>query len=485
MSAAGGEVMSTPLGASRVAVIGGGLAGMAAAVALRTAGCRVTLFEARRYLGGRAASFRDANSGDWVDLCQHVSMGCCTNLADFCRRTGIEHLFRHEERLHFFAPDGRRFDLGSTRWLPAPLHLAPALWGLKYLSVGDRVRIGQALLRLARSPAATAGGELTVLEWLQRHGQSPQAIERFWSVVLISALGESLQRASLSAARKVFVDGFMAARDAFIVEVPSVPLAEIYDLALRCWFADHQVDLRVETAIREVELADSNRIQIAAVDATVRDGDLPTWDAAVLAVPWRQVGTLVGPRLRSRLPWIGDAARLEASPISGVHLWFDRPIADVDHAVLVGRTSQWVFHRGRRSDAGSVGHYYQVVISASRELDEIGQQQTIQSVLEDLRAVFPIAREAQLQRARVVTDPYAVFSVRPGADQLRPAQKTAVKGLAVAGDWTATGWPATMEGAVRSGYLAAEAVLADLGQPAQFLCADLKRGRLAGWIIKS
>ena len=465
--------------APRVAVIGGGLAGMAAAVALQSAGCRVTLFEARRYLGGRAASFRDANSGDWVDLCQHVSMGCCTNLADFCRRTGIEHLFRHESKLHFFAPDGRRFDLGATRGLPAPLHLGPALWRLKYLSAGDRLRIGRALVRLASKPV-TEESDSTVAEWLQRNGQSPAAIERFWSVVLVSALGESLERASLSAARKVFVDGFMAARDAFVVEVPSVPLAEIYDLALRRWFADHQVELRIETGIRSVDLAAEERIQ-----TTSFDGDSQTWDAAVLAVPWRQISAIVGPNLKPRLPWLANAARLEASPISGVHLWFDRPIAEVDHAVLVGRTSQWVFNRGLRTEtaAGPAGHYYQVVISASRELDEIGQEQTIRGVLDDLRAVFPAAREAQLLRARVVTDPHAVFSVRPGSDRFRPPQKTAVPGLAVAGDWTATGWPATMEGAVRSGYLAAEAVVMDLGHAAQFLRPDLARGRLARWFI--
>jgi squalene-associated FAD-dependent desaturase len=462
-----------------VAICGGGLAGMAAAVALTSAGCRVTLFEARRYLGGRASSFRDANSGQWVDLCQHVSMGCCTNLTDFCRRTGIAQLFRRERVLHFFAPNGRRFDLAAARGWPAPLHLAPALWRMKYLSAKERIGIGRALLRLARMPAAGVHAEPTVGEWLARDGQSPAAIERFWSVVLLSALGESLDRAGLSAARKVFVDGFMASREAYVVEVPNVPLTEIYDVALRRWFKDQGVELRAETAIRQVEAAGEGRFEIA-----LPGGGTHVAEAVVIAVPWRQVAALVGPTLAPRLPWLDGAATLDASPISGVHLWFDRPITELAHVVLVGRTSQWVFHRPRLpANEGQPGYYYQVVISAARELGEVGQQETVRTVLGDLCAVFPAACEAQLLSARVITDPQAVFSVGPGSERLRPAQRTAVRGFAVAGDWTATGWPATMEGAVRSGYLAAEAVLTDFGRPASFLCADLPRGWLARLLL--
>ncbi len=367
-------------------MIGGGLAGMAAAVALRTAGVRVSLLETRRYLGGRAASFRDPDSGDWVDLCQHVSLGCCTNLAHFCRTTGIEPLFRRERVLHFFAA-GRQFEFGALPGLPAPLHLAWAFWRQSYLSAGDRWRIGQALWKLARMPAAVAEREGTVGRWLATVGQTPAAIEQFWSVVLISALGESLDRASLAAARKVFVDGFMAARRAFELAVPKVPLTEIYDLALRRWFAAHQVDLRTGCGLTEVELGESNQLR-----TTTTTGDAKPWDAVVLAVTWRQIGSLIGPGLKAQLPWIERPVQLESSPISSVHLWFDRPIATVEHAVLVGRTSQWVFQRSTPGGSDAASRYYQVVISALRELDEIGREQTIQTVIEDLRAVFPAAR---------------------------------------------------------------------------------------------
>ncbi len=388
---AGATAPGNTAAATRVAVIGGGLAGMAAAVGLRSAGCRVTLLEARRYLGGRASSFRDAKSGEWVDLCQHVSMGCCTNLADFCRRTGIAPFFRRERTLHFFGPDGRRFDLRASPFLPAPLHLAPSLWRLKYLSTGDRIRIGRALLSLARMPASGTEPEPTIAAWLVRAGQSPAAIERFWAVVLVSALGESLERASLSAARKVFVDGFMASRGAYVIEIPSVPLNEIYDLRLRRWFADQQVELRTETGIRELEITATDDLQI-----TTAGGELQVWDAVVIAVPWRQIGTLIGPKLAARLPWLAEAARLEASPISGVHLWFDRPIADVEHAVLVGRTSQWVFHRQQpieqEIDSGAAPSRPDIIIrssfSASAEVAAAGSDEIIRIVLEDSARFF-------------------------------------------------------------------------------------------------
>ncbi len=180
----------------RVAVVGGGLAGLAAAIALSSAGCRVELFEARRSLGGRAASFRDPASGEWVDHCQHVSMGCCTNLADFCRRTEISGLFRHDDTLNFFGPDRRPCRFRAAPLLPAPLHLAPAFLRLRYLSLRDRLAIGRAiwkLMRMRSSPNNLDGHqEATIGEWLTRQGQSPAAIEQFWSVILVTRPGRAI-----------------------------------------------------------------------------------------------------------------------------------------------------------------------------------------------------------------------------------------------------------------------------------------------------
>ena len=227
---------------ANVAVVGGGLAGMAAAAALSERGLRVTLVEARRSLGGRAGSFADPASGELIDHCQHVAMGCCTRFIDFARRTGILDFFRRERTLHFIGPDCRQYDVAASRWFAPPLHLAPAVLRLGYLSVRERIGVMQAMRRLLALPPKE--DTITIGQWLRDAGQSQRAIERFWSVVLTSALGESIDQSSLAAARKVFADGFAATRDGYEILTPTVPLSELYAdhvtqyltqrMALRC-----------------------------------------------------------------------------------------------------------------------------------------------------------------------------------------------------------------------------------------------------------
>ena len=185
--------------APRVAIVGGGLAGLAAAVGLAGHGLRVELFEARRQLGGRATSFRDPASGELVDHCQHVSLGCCTNLDDFCHRTGLDHLMERHATLHFFGPDGVRRDLAASRLLPAPLHLLPSLWRLKYLSRRERMGVIWGMRALAKAPALDDAAGPTIGQWLREHGQSERTIELFWTPVIVSAterIGRSRRRAA-------------------------------------------------------------------------------------------------------------------------------------------------------------------------------------------------------------------------------------------------------------------------------------------------
>jgi uncharacterized protein with NAD-binding domain and iron-sulfur cluster len=194
-------------------------------------------------------------------------------------------------------------------------------------------------------------------------------------------------------------------------------------------------------------------------------------------VTWRRLATLFDEQLQARLPILTRLDEIESAPITGVHLWFDRAITELPHAVLVGRLSQWIFRRSAVD--GNEGHYYQVVISASRHLAGRDREAIVAEVCDDLRAIWPAAREARLLHARVVTDQEAVFSVQPGMEACRPQQRTSIPNLFLAGDWTATGWPATMEGAVRSGYLAAEAMLESLGTPEQITRPGLPRAPLA------
>jgi squalene-associated FAD-dependent desaturase len=461
----------------KIAIVGGGLAGLSAAVALASAECPVELFEARRTLGGRAGSFRDPATGEMVDHCQHVSMGCCTNLADFCGRIGIARLFRRDRRLHFVGPDGRHYELEAGR-LPAPFHLAPAFWRLKYLSATDRLRVGRAMWKLMRRGAADSPQAQSIGEWLRRQGQSDRAIEYFWNVILVSALGEQLDRASLPAARKVIVDGFLAAREAYVIDVPQAPLSTLYGEGLERWFATHGVHLHLGAPVRKVA-CDPGPLVVRADGQEVRP------DFVVIALPWYKISELVDEGLAARWPWLAKISSIEASPITGVHLWFDRPIMSLHHAVLVGRLSQWIFNRTEcRSNESNRGHYYQVVISASRELGGKDRKAIAAEVCAELAQIWPAAGEARLLQARVVTEHAAVFSALPGLEGSRPPQKTPTDGVLLAGDWTDTGWPATMESAVRSGYLAAEAILKSIGRPRRFLVDDLPRGPLARLLIR-
>ena len=422
---------------SHVVVVGGGLAGLAAAAALTESRCRVTLLEARRRCGGRAASYEDPVGGGLVDACQHVAMGCCTNFLDLCRRAGLDDALRRDRTLWFIGPDGDRSRCTPSRVLPAPLHLAPLLFGMRHFSVGEKLALGRGMLRLARHQFAGGADTATALEWLRSIGQPERVIRLFWQPVIESALGESIDLVGIAAARKVAVDGFLAHRDAADLIVPTEPLGRLFGDRLVRWLEGAGVVVESGMTVTEIERA------------AVRCGtESIACDAVVLAVPWKAAARLV--------PDIVPAGeeRLAGSPITAVHLWFDRDVIDVPHAVLVGRVSQWVF----RGEPGSTtpGHC-QVVISASRGLMQSERQAIVDQVVAELREVFPAARHATLRDAKVVTDPTAVLSVRPGVDAQRPAAITRVPNLFLAGDWTATGWPSTMEGAIRSGRIAAAA----------------------------
>ncbi|MBN2475018.1 MAG: FAD-dependent oxidoreductase [Pirellulales bacterium] len=465
-----------PLRRPSVLVVGGGLAGMAAAAALRAGGLHVSLYERAKHLGGRAGSFRDPKTGRWIDFCRHVSMGCCTNFADFCRRIGVAECFHRYARLHFFSPDGTRHDLVPRGWLPAPLHLLPDLLRMGYLTRRERCAVVHAMWRLARQPAANRPDEQTIGQWLRRQGQSDRVIDRFWATVLVSALGETVDRASLSASRKVLVDGFLGARRACELHVPQCSLQELFDRRAAKRLGEQGVAVHRNSPVAGIEI-DARR----ASAVVLSDGSRCESDFVVLAVPWRRIRSLFPNTPHPAVPALSGTEQIRSAPITAVHLWFDAPLTELPHAVLIGKLSQWLF-RDRTgafsADSGSA-HYHQVVISASHMLGGRRRDDILAEVLRDLRSLWPSAHSARLLHWRVATRPAAVLSACPGLDDLRPGQRTPVENLFLAGDWTATGWPSTMEGAVRSGYLAAEAVFERLHRNARILVPDLPRGRLA------
>ena len=425
-------------------IVGGGLAGLAAATALARRGVRVTVLESRPRLGGRAGSFPDAATGQLLDACQHVSMGCCTNLAHFARTVGIDHHLEPQPVLYFMTPDRRVSRFAADPW-PAPFHLGRALLGAHYLTPVEKLRIAYGLVMLRQTSPDI---DPPLRPWLDRHRQTARTIDRFWGVVLTSALNETVDRVGLKYARKVFVDGFMTHRDGFTVEVPRVPLGRLYGAELRDFFTRHGVEVRENAGVKDL-LADGHRV----AGVRLRDGSTLTADEVVLAVPFDRVrGLLPGPW--ADLPCFAAAGRLTPSPIASVHLWYDRAVTPLPHVVFVDCLGQWLFNRGETSP----GEFYvQVVVSAARPLKGLGRGEIEKRVAAELARLFPVG--AGLLRSKVVTEHTATFSAVPGVDDHRPLQATPVENLTLAGDWTRTGWPATMEGAVRSGYLAAEAIL--------------------------
>ncbi len=468
---------SSSIYSKEVLIIGGGLAGLAAAVGLAGQGVKVKLMESRPRLGGRASSFVDRETGATIDNCQHVVMGCCTNYFHFCKTIGIDHLFRTERELYFIASDNKvnRFAAGK---LPAPFHLANAFRGLSYFSNTDSKLIAHGLRQLMRVDEEYDANH-SFAQWLQHQQQPTHLIDRFWKIVLVSALSESLDRIDIGHARKVFYDGFLAHRKGWEVTMPTVPLDELYGNNMQSWFAKHQVEIHLQTGVEKLILAEGK-----ITGALLRSGELLTADHYILAIPHHAALTIL-PDKSLNNDTLKKLAQFESAPISSLHLWFDREITPLPHAVLVDRLGQWMFNRTQilQQATDEKGYYYQVIISASQALQSQSSEEVIQTILKELREIWKPAVEAKLLHSRMVTEHRAVFSPLPGVENLRPSQQTPLPYLQLAGDWTSTGWPATMEGAVRSGYLAAEYALQQMGQSVKLLQPDLKRSWLTRLIF--
>lgn len=457
-----------------VVVVGGGLAGLAASFALADDGWKVTLLESRPFLAGRAGSFDDPVTGETVDTCQHVTMGCCTNLARFCRRAGIDGLLRQESTLYFLDEQGRVSPMSSVP-LPAPLHLAPSFLRARYLTLSEKRAAARALRSLWLT--ATWHDDRPFADWLTEQRQPLRVVRNYWEPVLVSALNETLDRIDYRYARQVFVEGFLSSREAGVVSIPRVPLRELYGPRLIAALAAAGVAVRLGEPVRRVVtegLSTGNQ----AIGVEPKQGELLRADHVVLAVPFHRVAALVGEELAERHPPLSGLRHLESSPITSVHLWYDRPVMPWPHLVPLGRSVQWLFRRGAATGDPSDG-YLQAVISASRLLAAEGNDAIGDRVATEVAAMLPLAREATLRHRRVVTERQATFSITPGIDRHRPTAASGIARLWLAGDYTLTGWPATMEGAVRSGYLAAEAIARAAGRPRTHLAPPLPAGRLA------
>ncbi len=435
--------------------MGGGLAGLATAAALGFARYDVTVFEARPFLGGRATSYPvpagESETEEVIDNCQHILLRCCGNLIDFYSRLEVGDHIDFAREFYFIEPGGRTSLLHAGRF-PAPLHFTEAFLKARYLSLGDKLALGRALLALRREHGKRQDlDRISMLDWLREKKQPPRAIDRFWAQVLVSAINEDLDKMAASHGFQVFWLGFLARRDSYEMGVPSIPLAQLY--GSEAWDRMKTVHLALRSPVERVVM-ENGRVSHLLVN-----GQPVTADYYVSAVPFERV-----PALIPDLPL--DLTAFAHSPITGIHLWFDRKVTDLPHGTLLDRTIQWFFNKNH-------GRYLQLVVSASRSLVPMGRQEVIDLAMRELAEFLPAVKEAKLEKAHVVKEVRATFSARPGLESARPASRTAIPNLFLAGDWTRSGWPATMEGAVRSGYLAAEAVAAAAGEPQRFVIPDI------------
>ena len=473
-------------------MIGGGLAGLAASVALAEAGWRVRLFEQRPFLGGRAASYVLPN-GEHVDNCQHVTFGCCTNLEDFYRRVGSAGKIKFFDRMVLLDPQGRRGEMHAGI-LPAPFHMTGSFLTFSPLALKDKLCIARAFYSILQSgghpPDVDEPGGISMLEWLRRRKQTLAAISRFWRVVLVSALSEELDRIDARYGIDVFWKAVLSNKTGYRMGVPAVALGDLYE-GCRAAIEQKGGEVVFRSPLRGLRI-ENTKLLAALFD----DGREETADAFVLAVPHVALSELLPEGAKHMDTGLANLDRIANAPITGVHFWFDRQVMTEPFLSLLDTTTQWIFNKsalyaGANGAVPTAAHasdqrqYLQLVISASYDFLQKPRQEIIDLCLKEVRHALPAAREANLLKATVIKEAAATFSPQPGVDRWRPTQQSSIGGLFLAGDWTATGWPATMEGAVRSGYLAAEAVLRSAGTPQQFLQPDLKPDGLAGLWAKS
>lgn len=455
-----------------VVVVGAGVAGLAAAAALALDRARVTLLERRPYVGGRACSYLHPALGEVVDS-QHVVVGCCTNLIDLCDAAGLAGKIRWYDRQTYLepamanrSPRASTIEIGS---LPAPLHYAGSFLSASMIATADKLAIARGLLGFARGAAGR--DDESVAQWYRRTGQTERAIRHLWEPLILATLNDSAENCSMKYAGKVFYELFLKNTGGGRLGIPTVPLSEFYSAAADLVRA-HGCRVELRASVEGIAQQPDGRWLLRCSEQT--------WvaDDVILALPFEQTQRLVsGMSLRdaggesARADLLAKMARFTHSPFLSILLWYDRQITDLDHAWLLDSTIQWFFHKSRiRGYPANCGSYVELVIAGSKTTLPMPREQILAPALAELERFFPRAREAKLLKSGILKEARATFSVTPGLDAFRPSQRTAWPGLYLAGDWTATGWPATMEGAARSGRLAAGEIA---GNRMRFLAPEL------------
>ncbi len=458
-------------------MVGGGVAGIASAIALAGAGAEVTLMEKRPLLGGRASSWIDHETGQRLDACQHGTMRCCTNLADLLERLGVTDQIRYHDVLHFLDSDGKRSQIRGCG-LPAPLHTSLSFLAFKSLGLADKACIARALIKMLRTKPGPELDLQSVGDWFTANGQTERAVKRFFEPILVSACNESLDRISCHHAFKIFREGFLTHPTAFHFGVPRVPLATLYTEPTVEFLGKRGGSVRLKTTVDKLNLVPGE------LGVTLQNGEKLQFDALVSALQFDLLLKML-PQQTVDLTYFRNLQDIDLSPIVGVHICFDRHIDCPECVALLDRRTDWIFNKNINFDKPTdEPTYLSMVASADHELAEMPREEVFALTLREVHEALPATRDAKVVRWHVLKERKATFSPKPGIEALRPQQKSPVAGLYVAGEWTDTGWPSTMEGAARSGYLAAEALLRDRGIEATFLAPELPVRGLARWLTR-
>ncbi len=462
-----------------VAVIGGGVAGMSAACALAEAGFLVQLVERRPYLGGRASSYWHPGVNEAIDNCQHALIGAYTNLQGFYRRIGVTGLIHWTHEFTMIEPGGRRsrlgpFELGPLR-LPAPLHGAPSFLNASAFTLADKLALGRAM-RAMMKPEAMEHSRESLGDWLRRHKQTEGAMNRFWRLVIASALNAEIDSIAVPYAAKVIRELFLNSAEAGSMGMSTVPLSELYT-PVTPYIAERGGRVLLNTYVEGAAWDEASKKWLICT----RSGELVS-DYMILALPFEAMQKLL-PHLPAEEGTENLARQLERHvhwPICSVHLWFDREITELEHAVLLDREIHWMYNQSKLQGRG--GHYIELVVSATRAFAALPREAAIEQALRELAEFFPLVKEAKLLKVALVKEMHATFGVPPGIDWARPHGSAPWPNCFLAGDWVNTGWPSTMESAARSGHLAAEELGFAAQEPLNCFESDMKPQGLMKWM---
>jgi len=435
----------------RVIIIGGGFAGLAAGVSLSEQGVRVLLLERRSHLGGRAYSFIDQTTGDVVDNGQHLFMGCYHQTIAFLEKIGCL------DRLHFqpkprvdFLDREHGFTSFECPSLPAPLHAVAGLFRMRGISFGDKlrtIRVGRAIQQNGHAKSAP----LTVSAWLDSLKQSSRVKERFWYPMAIATLNEDPEIASAAMLKVVLREAFGGGRKSTSIGISRVGLSDLYTDGARTFIPSHGGEVRVGALVDEIIIEQGNAVAVA-----LKDGERIEGDYILSAVPPHALRQML-PAEMSETEF-ASLAQLDTSPIVSINLWFDRPIIEREFVGLLGTRSQWIFNKDLIVKPNHQSNQIAVIISAAHQYVDWTKAQLVEMALAELHELLPASRAATLRHTRIVKEREATLSHTLASDRLRPGPHTSIANLILAGDWTATGLPATIESAVMSGNIAARLI---------------------------